>query len=57
MEYLSLEQTLRLSQILENKDLEELEELIIHYGFDESLEPDTNYEWKQIHYPHRKIRQ
>jgi len=57
MEYLSLEQTLRLSQILENKDLEELEELIVQYGFDESEEPDIDYEWKQIHYPHRKIRQ
>jgi len=57
MEYLSLEQTLRLSQILENKDLEELEELILQYGFDESEEPDIDYEWKQIHYPHRKIRQ
>jgi hypothetical protein len=56
MEYLSLEQTLRLSQILENQDLEELEELIVQYGFDESLEPDTNYEWISINYPHRKIR-
>jgi len=53
--YLSLEHTQVLSEILESKDWDQLEDLILTHGYDESQEPNTDYEWISVRYTHRRI--
>ena len=53
--YLSLEHTQALSEILESKDWDQLEDLILTHGYDESQEPNTDYEWISVRYVHRRI--
>lgn len=51
---LSLEQTQMLNAILEGgTPLDDLEEFIAFYGYDESNEPDLDYYTETITYEHR----